>query len=282
MFDFLSSTFYRFRRRWSYGLVALMVTLGVCVGTPKPSQALSLIDLIIRGVQIIQLDNMSDRQEIELGRRINDQMVGREFRLYRDSDLNAYVNSIGQRLAQASDRPNIPYTFQIVQDNRINAFATAGGYVYATTGLIKAAENEAQLASVLGHEVGHIASRHSIEQMREATLAQGLAGAAGLDRNIAVNIGVDLALRRPASRRDEYEADERGFNTLGRAGYAQSAMVEFMKKLVGQSSPPTFLSTHPAAGDRVEALQERLAEIPNPGGDGLDQAAYRDRIRKLL
>lgn len=281
MFNSLVSKFFHLRRRWLYGLMSVVVAMGIWVGTPRPSHAFSIFELIFRGIQIIQLDNMSDRQEVELGRRINDQMVGREFRLYRNSAVNAYVDAIGQRLAAASDRPNIPYTFQVVENRGINAFATMGGYVYVTTGLMQAADNEAQLASVIGHEIGHIASRHAVEQMRQATLAQGIASAAGLDRNIAVNIGVDLALRRPASRRDELEADERGLFNMERAGYAPIAMVDFMKKLIGQPSPPTFLSTHPAASDRVRALEGKIDTASASVGDGLDNAAYRAQIRPL-
>jgi predicted Zn-dependent protease len=263
-------------------LIALIVALGIGITTPRPTHAFSVFDLILRGIQIIQIDSMSDEQEVALGRQINDRMVGREFRLHRDRDLAAYVDQIGQRMASASSRPQIPYTFQVVNDRSINAFATMGGYVYVTTGLVAAADNEAQLASVLGHEVGHIASRHAIEQMREMVIAQGLANAAGLDQNTAVNIGMELALRRPASRDDEFEADERGLRALSLAGYAPSAMPAFMQKLVGQPSPPTFLSTHPAARDRVRRLEALIAEANlDNTGDGLDEAFYQARVGRL-
>ncbi len=275
-----SFAMHQLRRRWFYGLMAAVMAVGISVATPRPSHALSIFDLIFRGIQIIQIENMSDAQEVRLGKQINDQMVGRSFRLYRDRDLNDYIDDIGQRMAAASSRPGIPYTFQVVEDPNINAFATMGGYVYVTTGLIKAADNEAQLASVIGHEVGHVASRHALEQMRETMIAQGIASAAGLDSNVAVAIGVDLALRRPASRGDEFEADERGLANLIQAGYAPSAMPAFMQKLVGQPSPPTFLSTHPAASDRVTRLQALIDPAIADIGDGLDTVAYSNRIQR--
>lgn len=282
MLKLLAFGFNQLRRRWFYSLMALIVALGIGITTPRPTHAFSVFDLILRGIQIIQIDSMSDEQEVALGRQINDRMVGREFRLHRDRDLAAYVDQIGQRMASASSRPQIPYTFQVVNDRSINAFATMGGYVYVTTGLVAAADNEAQLASVLGHEVGHIASRHAIEQMREMVIAQGLANAAGLDQNTAVNIGMELALRRPASRDDEFEADERGLRALSLAGYAPSAMPAFMQKLVGQPSPPTFLSTHPAARDRVRRLEALIAEANlDNTGDGLDEAFYQARVGRL-
>ncbi|PPS44250.1 M48 family metallopeptidase [Chroococcidiopsis sp. TS-821] len=275
---------HRFRRRLIYPLLSLFIVLALSLGTPAISQAFSIFDLLIRGVQIIQLSNISDSQEVQLGRQINQQLVSREVRLYRNSDINRYINQIGQRLVPASDRSGIPYTFQVVDDRGINAFATMGGFVYVNTGLIRLADNEAQLASVLAHEIGHIASRHAIQQMRQTAIASGVASVAGLDRNRAVQIGVDLALRRPNSREDEFEADRRGLANSIRAGYAPSATIAFMEKLLQQNgrSIPTFLSTHPATGERITRLRNAIDSQTANVGDGLDTAAYRARIRPLL
>jgi predicted Zn-dependent protease len=278
----ISNFYQQLRRRWFYGLISLLVAMGIVVTTPGTSQAISILDLIFRGVQIIQLSNLSDRQEIQLGQQINEQLTTEEFRLYRDPAITDYVDQIGQRLAPYSDRSDIPYVFQVVDDSQINAFATMGGYVYVTTGLIRIADNEAQLASVIGHEIGHIAGRHAVEQMREMAIAQGVASAAGLDRNVAVGIGVELALRRPNSRQDELEADQKGLANMIRAGYAASAMPAFMEKLQGQGSIPSFLSTHPATSARITALNQQIDPATANNGDGLDNAAYRNRISHLL
>lgn len=276
-----SLTTRRYRRRWYYPLLSLLVALGICAGSPQPSRALPWFDLIRQGVEVIQLSSISDKEEVQIGKQINQELVGSKFQLYRNPGVNRYVAQIGQRLAKQSDRPNIPYTFQVVKDDSVNAFATAGGYVYVTTGLLKTADNEAELASVLGHEIGHISSRHLIEQMRETAIARGVATAAGLDTNTAVQIGVDLVLQRPNSRRDEFEADQRGLQTLGRAGYAQSAMVSFMEKLKGSSSVPSFLSTHPATSDRIEALKGAIDPQKGKVGEGLNNAAYDAKIQPL-
>ena len=106
-----------------------------------------------------------------------------QVKIYRNRSIENYINQIGQRLVKTSDRPDIPYTFQVVDDDSINAFATMGGYVYINKGLIAAADNEAELASFIGHEIGQIANRHGIEQMRDRALARGLLSATGLDRN---------------------------------------------------------------------------------------------------
>ena len=200
-----------------------------------------------------------------------------------ETSINKYVNRIGQRLARVSTRPNISYTFQVIADEGVNAFTTMGGFVYVNTGLIAIADNEAQLASVIAHEIGHIAGRHAVEQMQQMAIAQGVMSAAGLDRSAAVNIGVELALRRPNSRQHEFEADQLGVETLKKAGYAPIAAVEFMRKLVNQSgATPAFLSTHPASSERIEAMEQSIDPARARVGDGLDNQAYRSRIRVLL
>jgi predicted Zn-dependent protease len=156
-------------------------------------------------------------------------------------------------LAKNSTRPDLFYTLQVLQDENINAFATAGGFVYVTTGLLNAVDNEAQLAAVIAHEIGQ---RHTIDQMQQTAIAQGVATAAGVDSSTLVQIGVELALNRPRSREAEYEADRLAVQNLARTNYPQVAMINFLEKLRSQSSPPTFLSTHPATGDRIARLQK--------------------------
>ena len=269
------------RHRLIYPLISVVVALSLCLSTPLPGKAIDLLPLIFQGAQLFQLSNISDRQEVDLGKQINQQLQGSDIRLYRNSQVNNYVRQIGQRLVAYSDRPDIPYTFQVVDDDGINAFATMGGYVYINTGTIKAADNEAQLASVIGHEMGHIGGKHALKQMRQKALESGLLTAAGLDRNQAVALGVQVARNLPRSRQNEFDADQRGLRTLTNAGYAQSAMPAFMQKLVSKGSTPAFLSTHPATGDRIEALKRAINSQPSNRGGGLDGAAYKANIRHL-
>ncbi|MBD2459147.1 M48 family metallopeptidase [Nostoc sp. FACHB-87] len=276
-----TANYRRWRRSWLYPIMSVVVALSLCLSTPLPGRAVDLLPLLFQGAQILQLSNISSRQEVELGKQMNDELLG-EVRLYRNAEVNRYVQEIGQRLAANSDRPSLPFTFQVVEDNAVNAFATTGGFVYLNTGLLKTAENEAELASVIAHEIGHIGGKHLVKQMQQRAVASGLATVAGLDRNQAVAIGVDLALNRPRSRQDEFDADKRGLRTLTRAGYAQSGMVSFMQKLLKSGSGPTFLSTHPATSDRINNLKRAINSQPSSGRDGLDNAAYRARIRPLL
>ena len=272
----------RVYRRVAYAIAALALVVGINVATAQPSQA-GWLDLLINGVRVYQLSNMSDSQEVDLGGGINRQLIeSGQIRIHENSSLNAYVDDIGQTLADVSDRPDIPYTFQIVEDDAVNAFATMGGYVYVTTGLMAAADNEAELAGVIGHEIGHIAGRHAVQQMRQAAITQGITGALGVNRDRLVNIGTQIALQLPASRSDEYEADRHGFHSMGRAGYDQTGMVSFMQKLGREGSPPEFLSTHPDARNRVNSLQELDTENAIPDATlGTNAAAYDSQISSL-
>ena len=112
-------------RRISYPLISLMVAAGLSAGTASPTQAIPWRQLIFQGVQMMSISNLSDRQEVELGKQINQQLLrGGDVKLYRDRAANEYITRIGERLVAASPRPDIPYTFQVVEDDSINAFAT--------------------------------------------------------------------------------------------------------------------------------------------------------------
>lgn len=272
-----------FCRFWLLTIISLLFTLSIGIVNPQPSFARSWMDLLFRGVQVIQLATISPQQEVALGKQINQGLLeSGKIQLSKDARINQYVQEIGQRLAATSDRPDLPYTFQVVRDNSINAFATMGGFVYLHTGLIKTADNEAELASVIAHEIGHIVGRHSITQLRNTALAQGLLSAAGLDTKTWVQLGVNLAYNLPNSRKDELEADRLGLNNLAEAGYAATAMISFMGKLAQQGgSTPAILSTHPATSDRILALQKQLNSVNNKQNQGLDENYYQLQIRSL-
>lgn len=161
-----------------------------------------------------------------------------------------------------------------------------GGFVYINTGTIAASDNVAQLASVIGHEMGHISGRHALEQMKQAAIAQGIATIAGVGDDRLVGIGVNLALRLPNSREAEFDADRRGLQNITRSGFAARAMPAFMQKLASSSNGggvPAFLSTHPATGDRITALNQSIQEnnLNTSGGlnDGAYQRIWRSRFR---
>ncbi|PSF37816.1 peptidase [Aphanothece hegewaldii CCALA 016] len=268
----------------SYLLVILLVAVTIILSTPQISQGRSWFDLLRQSIQVIQLSNLSDNQEVQFGQQINQTLLKQgKVKISRNEAINRYITKIGQRLAQSSDRPNIPYRFQVVNNNSINAFATMGGFVYVHTGLIKKVSNEAELASVIAHEIGHIVGRHAIENMKKTAITQGLLTAAGLDSQSFVQLGVQLVYNLPNSRSAELEADQIGLQNLEQAGYAPIGMLSFMEKLLKYSSAaPEFLSTHPATGDRIEALKASIDPATANKGDGLNEKAYSTKIRALL
>ena len=275
----------RTSRRWVYGIMAGVMAVGLVAITPKPSEA-GIFDLIFNGIQYIQLSNLNDSQEYDLGRRTDQALKQQGVRIYnRDPDIVAYVNGIGQTLAAASERPpndSFQYTFQIVDDDSVNAFATSGGFVYVNRGLMEEADTEAELAGVMAHEIGHIVGRHAINRMRELALARGIAGGLGVNQDALVGLGVELALFLPNSRSAEYEADTLGFHNMGRAGYDQRGFITFMQKLGQSGSPPEFLSTHPNPDNRVGNLQAMYRDSAVPTATaGSNPSAYQANIQGL-
>jgi predicted Zn-dependent protease len=272
-------------RRWMYGVAALVMAVSLVAITPQKSEA-NIFNLIIYGAEYVRLSNLNDAGEVNLGRNTDQALKRQGVQVYnRDPDVVAYVNAIGQRLAATSDRPpddDFQYTFQIVDDNAVNAFATAGGFVYINRGLMLEADNEAELAGVMAHEIGHIVGRHAINRMREQILAGGIASALGLDGDPLVGLGVQVALFLPNSRGGELEADQLGFHNMGRAGYDQRGFISFMQKLESGGSPPEFLSTHPNPGNRVGNLQGLYNDSAVPTATaGTNASAYRSNISGL-
>ena len=284
---FIASASRRLQHYWKFAIALLMSLLLAVSLNPFVANAFDLSDLfriLPSAIQIIQLSSIGDNEEVSLGQQIDGQ-IQQEVRISRDPAANALVSRLGQILVPTSDRPNIPYTFRVVDDTNLNAFATMGGFVYINTGTISAADNVAQLASVIGHEMGHISGRHALEQMKQMAIAQGIATIAGVADDRLVGIGVNLALRLPNSREAEFDADRRGLLNITKAGFAARAMPAFMQKLAnsGGGGAPAFLSTHPATEDRIAALNQSIQanNLNTSGGlnDGEYQRIWRSRFR---
>jgi len=273
------------RRGVTIAIVAWLLTVGSWLGATQAGYSFSLRDLLPSAIELLQLSTMSDAREVSIGTQIDAQLKANgNVNLYNSASLRQFVEGIGDRLVAVSDRSELPFTFQIVNDSNINAFATLGGFVYVNTGLIALAENEAELAGVIAHEIGHITEKHVIDRMKQAAIAQGVAGSVGVDDSVLVSIGYELALSLPSSRRAEYEADAVGLAMLQAAGYAPSGIVTFFEKLAAASGgghPPTFLSTHPATESRIDRLDQQIDDDERDQGDGLNAAAYRQMVSPL-
>jgi predicted Zn-dependent protease len=218
---------------------------------------------------------LSEDDELKLAEQVHQELL-KQTRLVEDRSINEYVNSVGQRLASASERPNIPWRFYVVDDKAINAFATLGGRVYVHTGLLAATQSEAQLASVLGHEIGHIVGRHGLANVKKSqkygTLA-GLATIAGaiLGGQAGANLGGGLGnliaggYLMKHSRDAEREADYLGLYDLKEAGYNTGGMVQMFEILqeVSASSPNAFgsiLASHPAPSERAANTRREISQ----------------------
>jgi beta-barrel assembly-enhancing protease len=253
--------------RYQTAALAMGMTVAITLLQPIAAQALNLRDLLPRVlpglIQTVQLANISDSQEMQLGQQTDRQLTTKQFKILNDRALNDRINKIGQRLAANIKRKNLTYTFQVVDDKSINAAATMGGYVYVNKGLIDAAANDAELASVIAHELGHIEARHSIEQAKNSALAQTGAAALKLDQNQIVSIATQIGFNLPRSRRFELDADERGLRLLTAAGYDGQAAVTFMQKLDQGGGPtlPRWLSSHPDTQVRVKRLQAYASRL---------------------
>ncbi len=218
---------------------------------------------------------LSEEDELKFAGDLHSELL-KQFRLVEDRSINGYVNSIGQRLARRSQRPDIPWSFYVVDDKSINAFATLGGRVYVHTGLIAATNSEAQLASVMGHEISHIVGRHGLENVKKAQRAglyAGLAqiagavlgGRAGADLGGAAGSMVAGGFLMKHSRDAEREADFLGLYNLERAGYNTGGMVEMFEILseVGRSQPNalgSILASHPNPGERATNTRREIDE----------------------
>jgi beta-barrel assembly-enhancing protease len=254
--------------------------LGIAPGAAQAFSWGDILPRILPGIiETVQISNMSTKDEMAMGAQINAQLTQKQMRPLQDRDLNNYINEIGQRLARYNKRTDLTYTFQVIDDDNLNAAATMGGYVYINKGTIKAAENEAQLASVIAHELAHIEGKHTIEQAKNDSLARTGAAALKLDKNTIVGLVAQYGMNMPRSRRFETNADADGMRTLTAAGYDQQAMVEFMRKLDTGSAMPQWLASHPQTKVRVTALQKL---VKKSGGDGTDAAAYARRVGKPI
>lgn len=267
--------------RWQIWVLAGMMALGLVLANPARSVATDWFDLLRRGFEIYQVSNISDRQEVDLGQAI-DRELRNQMPIVDQSSLTDWLDRVGQRLARGTQRPELPYRFRLVNNRQVNAFTTMGGFVYVNTGLLAIADSEAEVAGVLAHELGHLDGRHGVKKLQQRAIQQGILSAAGLRRNQAIQLGVELALSRPNSRQDELAADELGLGIVDRAGYALIGLPRFLQRLMNQAEPPTILSTHPSTADRVERLLSKIPADRANQGDGLDPQAYRwvkDQLR---
>ncbi len=242
-------------------IASLVTLLGACAANP------------VTGEQDFVL--MSEEQEISLGRRYSSEIT-KEMPPYDDPGLERLVQEVGERLAANSHRPDLIYRFTVLDSTSVNAFALPGGYIYITRGLLAYLNSEAELAAVLGHEIGHVTARHSVRQHSTATMAGILgavvAGASGVQGADTLADLAGTALVRGYGREHELEADRLGADYLAKTGYDPAGMLDVIRVLKDQEifdrqvaeledrEPRAYhglFATHP---DNDRRLQEIIAE----------------------
>lgn len=227
-------------------------------GKPKLAQAIHGTGTLIGGLLPI-----GPEEEQSLGTSIALQVVARSGGIYDQPELTRYVNLVGRAVAATSDRPNLDYRFAVLNDQTINAFATPGGYVFVTRGLLRQVKNEAELAAVLGHEIGHISQKHMLEVIQRTKQIAGIseAGLAFADRDPAQfkqlidNVAKKL-LDEGYDQVKELEADRLGVQFAARVGYDPTAYLGLLNRLRGlKGDDRTLFKTHPNFSARIGEVQ---------------------------
>jgi len=263
------------RQPWAVGVsvVAVLAIVIACATNPATGKK--------------ELMLVSEGQEIALGKQ-EDQKAVASFGVYDDPALQDYIASLGQEIARNAERPDLPWTFRLVDDPAVNAFALPGGFVYMTRGIMAYLDSEAELAMVMGHEVGHVTARHSASQMSSQQLMSlgmgiGMVAVPELRQyGDLAQLGLGLLFLK-FGRDDEIEADTLGLRYSKRLGYdaAEGAQAfRMLDQLSAQSEAgrvPGWLSTHPNPGDRYRRL---LAAVQQGGQEGghVRREAYLKRL----
>jgi predicted Zn-dependent protease len=238
-----------------------------------------------------EISLMSEAEEIAYGQQA-DAEIRREMGVYDNPELQHYVSDIGQRLARLSHRPNLRWSFTVVDHQAVNAFALPGGFIYLTRGILPYLDNEAELAGVLGHEIVHVTARHAAQQSTRAGL-----GGLGL----AV-LGIFVPSTQPFGdltsaalgiaflkygRDDERESDRVGMEYVARAGWDPSGVPNFLQTLariseMSERGVPNWLSTHPEPAQRVIEAQPVVSKLAGAAAVERGRDRYLDHIEGIV
>ncbi len=214
-------------------------------------------------------EHIDERQEIEIGRQLAAILLGSK-PLLQDAPMQRYVNQLGRWISLQSSRPHLPWTFGVLDDPGFNAYATPGGYIFVTRGLVERMRDEAELGGVLAHEIMHVVHKHHLKAIAASARTGALANLAAAQLRPGVGgalsaqmltLGRDL-FSRGLDRSDEFEADRQGTALAARAGLDPYGLLSSLQQLrTASPSDATFtlmLSTHPAAQDRVDQLETAM------------------------
>ncbi len=230
-------------------------------------------------------------REVALGRQLSAE-VDQSTKLITDPVVTEFVNRIGQNIVLHSDA-KVPFTIKVIDSNEVNAFALPGGFLYVNRGLLEAADNEAEVAGVLAHEIAHVTARHGIEQASKGELLNYASipliffgGLPGYILQQVAGIAVPLTFLK-FSRGAEKEADRLGSQYLWSAGYDPNAMLSFFEKLqtTDKKKPGNLakvFSTHPLTGDRIIEVRELIARFPDRAEYQVSSSEFNQVKSRLL
>lgn len=238
-----------------------------------------------------QVSMMSEAEELAIGQQM-DADVRREMGVYQDQAVQRYVSDIGQEIARRSHRPNLPWTFTVVDSPAINAFALPGGYIYVTRGLMAYLDDESELAGVLGHEIGHVTARHAAQsytRQAEANIGLTILGILVPSTQPFTDLGAGAlgVLFLKNGREQELEADRLGVEYASGTGYDPGGVPRMLNTLsridkLSERGVPNWLSTHPASDTRVEQAAPLAAKFAASGAKTLNRDAFLERINGLV
>jgi predicted Zn-dependent protease len=232
----------------------------------------------------------SEQDEIAMGEQTHAQ-ISQQYGIYNDPEVNKYVTRVGSSMTQFTHRPHLEYHFAVLDSPVVNAFAVPGGYIYVTRGILSLMNSEAELAVVLGHELGHVNARHSMKRLSNTMMAQiGLVAGSVVSKTFAdianlAGAGLQLLFLQ-YSRDDEREADSLGVSYSRSGQYNPSKMIDFfgalekMGDLSGGQSLPGFLSTHPLTSERIENTRAMIQETDS--GLMVRGQDYLGRIQNMV
>jgi predicted Zn-dependent protease len=240
---------------------------------------------------------VSEDTEIQIDRQYSPLQFSTDFGPVQDHKLNSYISQVGNSMAASSHRPHMPYSFRVVNATYVNAYAFPGGSIAATRGIMLSLDNEAELASLLGHELGHVNARHAAEQMSKGQLAQAVAGGvsvlAGTQSAALGELAGQLgqigagALLASYSRDNEREADALGMEYMVGAGYGSEGFIGLMDMLNSMSKHKTttvdlLFATHPMSQERYNtAVQTANTKYQSALKGPLDRERYMDHTAGL-
>jgi predicted Zn-dependent protease len=269
----------------------LVTLLAACAGGGKGGFNLQNVDINQLVQNVKGLREVSEPEEIQIGDGVTETLLGAR-PLQDDVELQRYVNVVGLWVARQSERPNLPWHFAVNDSDYINAFATPGGNIVITKGMIRVLHNESELAGVLGHEVSHVVRKHHLNAMRKnaafGLLMQGVqAGSKNQDLVNALTGPTKELYARGLDKSDEFEADRMGVIIAARAGYDPWGLPSALQTLAGVNPDDTYVKllfkTHPAPSARLEKLAVALGtNFDNlTGGPQSNEQFLRitDRIR---